>query len=68
MQNAATCMTEDACTPLQGYRLGLPYFRAESVHSLNLRTTFSASVGGLVALILPLYYVFVRYSSGIEFE
>jgi hypothetical protein len=53
---------------LQGYRPGVPYFRAESVHNLNLRTTFSASVGGLVALILPLYYVFVRYSSGIEFE
>ena len=53
---------------LQGYRLGLPYFRAESVHTLNLRSTFSASVGGLVAVILPLYYVFVRYSSGIEFE
>ena len=53
---------------LQGIRPGIPYFRAESAHTLNLRTTFSASVGGLLLLILPLYYVFVRYSSGIEFE
>jgi len=47
---------------------GLPYFRADSTHSLNLRSTFSASVALLVVLILPLYYVFVRYATGVEFE
>lgn len=46
---------------------GIPYFRADSVHTLNLRTTFSASVIGLMVVILPLYYVFVRYASDIEF-
>ena len=41
--------------------------RGGQVHALNLRSTFSATMALMVVVIVPLYYVFVRYASGIDF-